>query len=103
MGLSPKERKALLGKSHQLQPGVILGSAALTDAAIEHVRASFGRRQLAKVRISVDSAAECDAVGAELARRVPCEVVRRIGRVLVLFQPSPETEADGPEVDDERH
>jgi RNA-binding protein YhbY len=43
---------------------------------------------LGKVRIHADSGAECEQAAAELAQRVPCEVVSRVGRVVLLHRPA---------------
>jgi RNA-binding protein len=86
MPLSPKERQALLAESHPLKAVATLSADAMTDAAIEHVRAAFVGRELLKVRIPADSGDECDAAAADLARRVPCELVKRVGRVAVLYR-----------------
>ncbi len=89
MPLSSKARQTLLAESHKLKPAAILSADALTDAAVAHVRAAFAGRELVKVRIQADSGAQCDAAAAELAQRVPCEIVKRVGRVVVLYRPSP--------------
>jgi len=88
MPLSAKERQALLAESHPLKAVATLSADALTDAAVEHVRAAFVGRELLKVRIQADSGDECDAAAADLARRVPCELVKRVGRVAVLYRAS---------------
>ncbi len=87
MSLSAQERRALVAQSHRLEPVAVVSADKLTDAVVEHVRTAFAGRTLLKVRIQADSGAECDAGATDLARRVPCEIVRRIGRVVVLYQP----------------
>lgn len=95
MGLSAQERRALLAASHRLRAAVTLAADDVSEAAVAHVRAAFSTRTLLKVRIAADSAAGCDAAAAELARRVPCQVVRRIGRVVLLYRESPGPAAGG--------
>ena len=45
---------------------------------------------LLKVRISTDDREECDRVAEELAARLPCQLVQRVGRVALLFRPAAE-------------
>ena len=87
MALSARERKALLGASHRLKPVVTLAAGELSEAAVQQVRAAFTGRPLVKLRVNTDGAAECDALAEQLAARVPCEIVRRVGHVLVLYRP----------------
>ena len=85
MGLTAKERRTLLAESHRLRPVAVIAAGELSEGAVEHVRASFAGHELLKVRIHADSGEECDTAATELARRVPCELVKRIGRVVVLY------------------
>lgn len=87
MSLDSRSRKDLLARSHPLRPTVTL-STNLTDAAVAQVRTAFGSRELLKVRVQADSTAECDEVAARLAREVPCELVKRVGHVVILFRPA---------------
>ena len=92
MALSAKERRALLGSSHRLKPAVTLAAGVVSDGAVAHVRAALRDHRLLKVRVTSDERRECDAVAAELARRVPCELVKRVGRTILLYQRGPEHE-----------
>lgn len=89
MPTDAKHRRTLSAKGHHLKATVSVSADELSDAVIAHLRRSFAGRELLKLRIHADGRDECDAVAAELARRVPCEVVRRIGRVLLLYRPTP--------------
>jgi len=84
MGLTSKERRQLLSESHRLKPAVMASAEALSDNVIANIRAGLARHPLLKVRIQADTPAECDVAAADVARRVPCEIVKRIGRVVVL-------------------
>lgn len=74
-----------MAASHRLKPVAAISADRLTDEAVVHVRACLADRPLVKVRIHAETAAECDAAAADVARRVPCEVVKRIGRVVLLY------------------
>ena len=89
MSLTSTQRRALVARSHALQPVVSIGRAALRDSVIASVREAFNQRDLLKVRITADNAGECERVAVEVAARVPCEFVKRIGRVVLLYRATP--------------
>ncbi len=86
MPLPSKLRQSLLARAHQLKAAISVPADGITDAIAAHVRAAFARSDLLKVRIHADSGAETDAAAAELCARVPCELVKRIGRVALLYR-----------------
>ncbi len=95
MPLSSAQRRALAAAANRLKASVTVSADALGDAVVGHVRAVLATRALVKVRIRADDGAACDAAAAELAARVPCELVQRVGRVAVLYRPpSPEAAGD---------
>ena len=86
MALTAKERRELLAASHPLKPLATVSAAEVSEAVVEHVRAGFTSRPLLKIRVAADNNNECDSVASELVRRVPCELVKRVGRVVVLYR-----------------
>jgi RNA-binding protein len=90
MALSAKQRRSLLAESHQLKPAVMLAPGPLSESAVRQVREAFRGRELIKVRVQSDSRGDCDDVAEQLAARVPCEIVKRVGRVVVLFGQKPD-------------
>jgi len=95
MPLSSAQRRALAAEANSLKATVTVSAGALGDAVVSHVRTALGSRPLVKVRIHADDAATCDAAAAELAARVPCELVQRVGRVALLYRaPGPDTSGD---------
>ena len=89
MALTPKQRQALVAASHRLKPAVTVGTGDVSDSVVAQVRAAFAGHELIKIRVNADDAPTCDAIAADLAHRVPCEVVKRIGRVVLLYRPLP--------------
>jgi len=86
VALTSNQRRRLLAQSHGVKVAVALPASKPDEAGVAHVRASFARRELVKVRINADSGRQCDAAAAELASGVPCELVKRIGRVVILYR-----------------
>ena len=93
MTLSSRERRDLLAASHTLKPLATLPPDGLTETLIQHVRSGFASQPLLKIRVAADNNEQTDRVAAELAGRVPCEVVKRVGRVVVLYRRPPESDA----------
>jgi RNA-binding protein len=93
MPLSSRERRALAARGNRLKASVIIRADELSDATVAHVRNAFGEKELLKIRINTDDREECSRVAVELAARVPCELVQRIGRVALLYRS--EAQANG--------
>jgi len=94
MGLGSGERRALAAKGHRLKAHVIIRADELSDATVAHVRRAFGDRELIKVRISTDDRQQCLLAAQELAERIPCELVQRVGRVALLYRPAERKDND---------
>ena len=86
MSLSTKQRRELIARGHSLKATVTIAANPVSDNSVAHVRQLLAGRDLAKLRIRADSRAECEQAAAELAERVPCEVVMRVGRVVLLYR-----------------
>jgi RNA-binding protein YhbY len=86
MTLTSKQRRELLAASHALKPVATVPVDELSEALVEHVRAAFASQPLLKIRVAADNSEQTDRVAVELAGRVPCEVVKRVGRVVVLHR-----------------
>lgn len=91
MPLDSALRRELLARSHRLKPAAIISPENLSDSTIAHVRGLFKRANLLKIRVASGDRQARAAVAARLAAGVPCEVVRTIGRVLVLYRCSPDS------------
>ncbi len=87
MELTSGQRRALKARGNRIKASVTISAEDLSEAAVEHVRRAFARRDLIKVRLVTDDRELCDRAAAELARRVPCHLVQRIGRVALLYRP----------------
>ncbi len=86
MALSPTDRRRLMAASHQIRAEIAVSADTLSEATVVHVRQAFEHRSLIKVRVQTDERDACDRVGQWLAEHVPCDLVKRVGRVLVLHR-----------------
>jgi len=88
MPLSSNERRALAARGQRLRARIVIRAGELSETAVAHVRSAFARADLIKVRISTDDRVACERAAAQLAERIPCELVQRIGRVVLLYRPA---------------
>lgn len=77
--------RELRARGQKLKARLALGHKGLSDPFVQEVRAELARSELIKVRIEEEDRGEADRLAEELARRVPCHLVQRIGRVALLF------------------
>lgn len=87
--LTPKERQALKGQAHRLNPVVLMGAGGLTDAVVREVDRALTAHELIKVRVPGDDRDERDAIFTDLAQRLSAARVQSIGKLLVLYRPKP--------------
>ncbi len=85
-------RRELAARGNRLRATVVIGRQGASDAVVAQVRRLLARTDLIKARVDVDRGAEADTVAEELARRVPCHIIKRIGKVVLLYRPLPEQE-----------
>jgi RNA-binding protein len=87
--LTGRQRKALRGQAHALEPVVHVGSAGVTAAVLRGVDEALTAHELIKVRLQEpvskhdDAQALADGTGAAL-----CGL---IGHVVILYRPHPES------------
>lgn len=91
--MGSRERRALAARGQRLGAKVTISENEVTEATAQHLRRCFADDELLKVRVNTKDRGVCRALVAQLALRVPCEVVQIIGRVALLFRAA----ADGDE------
>lgn len=89
--LTTKERAHLKARAHALEPVVHTGSAGVTDRLVAEVDRALTAHELIKVKVAVDDRAERVAVGDEICARTGATTVHRVGKVLILWRPRPES------------
>jgi RNA-binding protein len=87
MALDARQRRALIARGHHLKAAVTVSGDRIEDSAVEHVRLLLEKHELAKVRVRTDDRVECAQAMDALAQAVPCEIVSRVGRVVLLYRP----------------
>ena len=94
--LNSKQRKYLFSLTNDMKPTVSIGKASLTPEVIESIDEALSANELVKVTVQKN----CDDVTSQLAinisERTHSEVVRIIGRKIILYRPSKKSKIELP-------
>lgn len=95
MKLNSKQRAFIRSKAHGLKPVVQIGSAGLSDTAVQSVLDAFNTREVLKVRVQEAAPEDAWTTADAIVKRLDgVSVAQTIGRVVVLYRAFP----DGPEL-----
>lgn len=94
MSLSSAQRRSLAAAGNRLKAGIHVSADAPDDGLLSHLRTAFERGELLKVRVNAADREQVVRVAAALAAAVPCELVQRVGRVVLLYRPRAAQDAD---------
>lgn len=72
---------------------VQVGSAGVTDQVVAEVDRALKAHELIKVKIATDDREARVAMGGEIAARTDAAVVHRVGKVVILWRPTPDLTA----------
>lgn len=89
--LTARERAHLKARAHALEPVVHAGSSGVTDTLVAEVDRALTAHELIKVKVAAEDRRERVAIGDEICARTEATAVHRIGKVLILWRPRPET------------
>jgi len=84
-------RRALAARANRLKARLRVGQKGVTEALVEELRRMFTTDDLIKVRIDAEDRDEVRQVAAELCERVPCHLIQRVGRVVIVYHRGAET------------
>ena len=90
--LTPAQRKVHRADAHHLDPVVMIGADGITPAVQREVDAALNAHGLIKVRVFSDDRAEREGMLQNLANALNAAPIQHIGKLLVLWRPTPETE-----------
>lgn len=94
--LTAADRRALRAKAHHLQPVVTIGQHGLTPTVLHEIDLALGKHELVKVRVFSDHRGERMALLENICAEMDCAAVQHLGKVLVVWRPSPETKKPSP-------
>ncbi len=90
--LTPAQRKVHRADAHHLDPVVMIGADGITPAVQREVDAALNAHGLIKVRVFSDDRAEREGMLQNLANALNAAPIQHIGKLLVLWRPTPEKE-----------
>jgi len=90
--LTPRERAALKGRAHALEPIVQVGQAGLTDAVVAETDRALKAHELIKVRVGGADRSERTDMIEQLCARTDAAAVQSVGKIVVLWRPREEDE-----------
>jgi putative YhbY family RNA-binding protein len=86
--LTSRQRAGLKARAHALEPAVYVGKAGVQDAIVLEIDKALTANELIKVRIDADRD-ERESMAEIVATRTGAAVVQRVGKVVVLWRPTP--------------
>ena len=90
--LSTDLRRALRARAHDLSPVVLVGAAGVTDAVMNEIDRALTAHELVKIRLSGLERTVQDIESNRICDRLAAASVQRIGHVLVIWRPRPESD-----------
>ncbi|WP_300341683.1 YhbY family RNA-binding protein [Accumulibacter sp.] len=92
--LSADERRALRARAHSLHPVVAISQNGLSESVVMEVNANLLSHQLIKVRVYNDDRQVREQFLATLCERLDAAPVQHIGKLLVLWRPQTDAQAN---------
>lgn len=89
--ITARERAHLKARAHALEPVVHAGSAGVTDRLIAEVERALTAHELIKVKVGTHDRADRIAIGDEICIRTGAAAVHRVGKILILWRPRPDS------------
>jgi RNA-binding protein len=86
--LTGRQRKALRGRAHRLEPIVQVGHEGVTDAVVRAVDETLTTHELVKVRLHEPE--DKKAAAAALAEGTRSALCGLVGHTVILYRPHPE-------------
>jgi len=92
--LSIQERKTIRADAHHLDPVVIIGGDGLTASVKKEIDLALNAHGLIKVRVAGDDRAARESIYAALCEDLSCAPIQHIGKLLILWRPTPDKEKE---------
>jgi len=96
VSLTARERAHLKARAHALEPNVMVGHGGLTPAVLAEIDRALTAHVLIKVKILGDDRDAREAIGDAICAGTDSAPVQRVGKVLVLWRPTPDEAGDAP-------
>ncbi len=90
MSLTPKGKRALRAKAHNLKPVVITGQAGITEEVLTEIDNALSYHELLKVRVNAEDRQARKEMMELICRRLEAELVQILGHVATLYRENPD-------------
>ena len=97
VSLTPRERTHLKGRAHALEPIVQVGQGGLSDAVAVELERALTAHGLIKVKINGTDRQARHALAEAICTRTDAVAVHQVGKIIVLWRPTPEEDSSSPE------
>jgi RNA-binding protein len=92
--LTTAERRALRADAHHLDPVVMIGNEGLTTNVVKETDNALKAHGLIKIRVLGDDRTARNDMFAALCDQLSAAPIQHIGKLLILWRPIPEKEAE---------
>src|SRR5687768_17704291 len=89
--LTARDRQKLKGRAHALEPVVQVGQAGVTDQVAKELDRALTAHELVKVKVTAPDRDAREALCDDIVARTEAAEVQRVGKVLVLWRPRPDS------------
>ena len=89
--LTPRDRQKLKARAHALEPVVQIGQGGVTDKVAKELDRALTAHELIKVKVSAPDRDAREALCDDIVTRTDAAEVQRVGKVLVLWRPKPDS------------
>ena len=96
LDITADERRALRARAHALNPVVAISQNGLSESVIHEISASLDSHELIKIRVFNDAREVREQYLAAICEQLGAAPVQHIGKLLVIWRPSPALKAAKP-------
>jgi RNA-binding protein len=96
LSLTSTQRRALRARAHALNPVVVIGDKGLSPTVVRELETSLDAHELIKVRAGEPDRQARDALLMQVCEKLNAAPVQHIGRILVIYRPSPDETSPPP-------
>ena len=86
--LTPKQKAYLKGLGNRIEQRYLLGKNEPEDGFYELLDKALEAKELIKVGLLQNSSVDEDLLCENLEKRLNCDIVQRIGRMILIYRPA---------------
>ena len=90
LDITADQRRALRARAHALNPVVAISQNGLSESVLQEISRSLESHELIKIRVFNDDRAVREQYLTTICEQLGAAVVQHIGKLLVVWRPSPE-------------